>query len=57
MTSFNINLELFETIYQRNCYRFIEKPLKKLKINTGKHELVDSADAYKDGNWQDIRCT
>ena len=47
MTSFNINLELSEK-YQttKECIRFNEKVLKKLKINTGKLELVDSADAY-----------
>ena len=33
------------------------KVLDMLKINTGKHELVVSAGAYKDGDWQEIRCT
>ena len=31
--------------------------LEKLKISTGKHELVDSAEAYKDGDWQELRFT
>ena len=58
MTSFNINLELFEK-YQatKECIRCKENTLKTLKINTGKHELVDTADVYKDGHWQGIRCT
>ena len=47
MTSFNINLELFEKNQTtKECIRFNEKVLKKLKINTDKLELVDSADAY-----------
>ena len=58
MTSFNINLELFEK-YQatKECIRCKENTLKTLKINTGKHELIDSADADKEGDWQEIRCT
>ena len=58
MTSFIINLKLFEK-YQttKECFSCNEKALKKLKINTGKHELVDSVDAYKDSDWQEIRCT
>ena len=27
------------------------------EINIDKHKLVDSADAYKDGDWQEIWCT
>ena len=49
MTLFNINLKLFEksqTITEnRRCNGNV---LKKLNLNTGKHDLVDSADAYKD---------
>ena len=26
-------------------------------VNIGKHELVDSADAYKDVDWQEIQST
>ena len=51
MTSLNINLELLE-----KCNG---KVLKKLKISTNKHELpvVESVEAYKDRDWQKIRCT
>ena len=31
-----------------------ERYLKSCKQNVGKHELVDSADAYKHGDWQEI---
>ena len=53
ITSFNINLELFEK-YQatKDCIRCKENALKRLKINTGKHELIDSRDAYKDDEWR-----
>ena len=36
------------------CIRCKGKVFEKWKINIGKHELVDSADAYKDGGWQEI---
>ena len=57
MTLINMQLELFE-----KCQTIEEwikckgKILKKLKISTDKHELsvVDSVEAYKDGNWQKI---
>ena len=39
------------------CNRYKGKVFEKWSINIGKHELVDSADAYKDGDWQEIRCT
>ena len=31
-----------------------ERYLKSCKLNVVKHELVDSADAYKDDDWQEI---
>ena len=49
MTLFNINLKLFEKSQNITenirCYGNI---LEKLNLNTGKHKLVDSVDAYKD---------
>ena len=41
------------------CIRCNRNVLVKLKISTGKHELhvVDSAEAYKDGDWQEIGFT
>ena len=42
----------------QNCFENI-KPSKRVlgAKDVGKHKLVDSADAYKDGDWQEIRCT
>ena len=58
MTLYNITLELFKK-YQtiEGCIRCNEKVLEKLKISTGKQELVDSVEAYKDRDWQEIQCT
>ena len=58
ITSSINDIELFykyQTI--QDCIRSKGKVLEKLYINIGKHELVDSADAYKDGDWQEILCT
>ena len=53
-----INLKLFEKYKTaEECIRCNGNVLVKLKISTGKHELVDSAEAYKDGDWQEIGCT
>ena len=60
MTSLNINLELLEKCQTiEECIRCNGKVLKKLKISTEKHELpvVESVEAYKDRDWQKIRCT
>ena len=60
ITSLNINLELFEKCQTiEDCIRCNGRVLKKLKISTDKLELpvVESVEAYKDGDWQKIRCT
>ena len=60
MTSLNINLELLDKCQTiEECIRCNGKVLKKLKISTDKHELpvVESVEAYKDRDWQKIRCT
>ena len=36
------------------CY---EKVLEELTISKSKHELVDYAEIFKDGYWQEIRFT
>ena len=58
MTSFNVNLDLFEK-YQtiKWCITCNEKALEKSKINTSKQELVDSVDSYKDDDRHEIRST
>ena len=56
VTSFNINLELFEK-YQsiKESIRCNGKVLEKLRISKGIHELADFVEVYSD--WQEIRCT
>ena len=58
MTSFNITLELFEKYQPIVDYiKGNEKVLENFKKRTGKHQLFDFAEAYKDGDWKEIRCT
>ena len=41
----------------RKAHGYNGNVLEKLKISTCKHGLVDSAEANKDGDWSEIRCT
>ena len=53
-TSFMNDSELFWKCYTiQECVRCKGNVFEKLLINIGKHELVDSADSYKDGDWKD----
>ena len=48
-------MKKYQTIVE--CIKCKGKLFVKFLINIGKHELVVSVDAFKDGDWQEIQFT